>query len=651
MPPRRLAGVSGRLAPADATRYPGIGILLGSALLALILALAIGGGAAALLLDDPGPVVRYGLPLVKLIVDLGVSVAVGSLVLATFAVGEEKALGRALDLAAIGAIVWTAAAAITGLLTFLSVTGIAFSLDESFGSQLGYFLTSIPAGQAWLVTTLIGAAVTVLCFAVRSRSALVLVVVLAGAGIAPMAETGHSALAGDHELAVTALGLHLGFAAVWLGGLLCLAVLGRAVLGAHLLPVVERYSGIALLCFIVVAVSGYVSAEIRVGSLDRLATPYGVLVLIKVIALLGLGLLGALHRRHTIRRLAAGDGRAFWRLVLAELAVMGIATGVAAGLARTASPVPETVAAESTTPSSILTGEPLPPTLTPLRLLTEGRLDLVWALAVALGLAAYLGGVLLLRRKGETWPMRRVVAGVLAAVVLAYATCGAPGRYGTHLLSMELLQLGLLLGVAPVLLVVAAPVALLRRTSPTRTDESRGVGGTVLAVVDSPVAKVLRSPLPAAVIVAMAAIIPFSPILKWMISDSTGREVAPVLLLAVGVLVADGALSRWTAPRWQALAAAAVPLIAWVAASVVLATGEGLLLVDWYGAMGWPGSALTDQQRGGLVLLLAVGVPLLALTVAAAVRPLASGRTPRDPAGGAESSYRAMLSRTAGTRT
>lgn len=642
--------MSGRLAPADATRYPGIGILIGSALLALILALAIGGGAAALLLDDPGPVVRYGLPLVKLIVDLGVSVAIGSLILATFAVGEEKALGRALDLAAIGAIVWTAAAAVTGLLTFLSVTGIAFSLDESFGSQLGYFLTSIPAGQAWLVSTLIAAAVTVLCFAVRSRSALVLVVVLAGAGIAPMAETGHSALAGDHELAVTALGLHLGFAAVWLGGLLCLAVLGRRVLGSNLLPVVERYSGIALLCFVVVAVSGYVSAEIRVGSLDRLATPYGVLVLIKVVALLGLGLLGALHRRYTIRRMAAGEGRAFWRLVLAELAVMGIATGVAAGLARTASPIPETVAADSTTPSSILTGEPLPSALTPLGLLTEGRVDLVWALAVALGLATYVAAVLLLRRKGELWPMRRIVAAVLAALVLGYATCGAPGRYGTHLFSMEMLQLGLLFGVAPVLLVLAAPVRLLRLTSPTRTDGSRGVGGTVLAVVDSRAARVLRSPMVAAVIVAATALIPFSPVLRWMISDSTGRELAPVLLLVLGVLVADGALSLWTAPRWQPVAAAALPLVAWVTAAVVLATGEGLLLVDWYGAMGWPGSALADQQRGGLALLLVVGVPLLGLTIAAARRPLPPGRAPRDPGAGAESSYRAMLSRTVGAK-
>jgi putative copper export protein len=115
--------------------------------------------------------------------------------------------------------------------------------------------------------------------------------------------------------------------------------------GDRLGVVLERYSTLALVCFVVVAISGYVSAALRVGEFDQLLTPYGILVLVKVARLLALGLFGLAQRRFLIRRMhAAGPdgGRGyFWWLVVAELGFMGIASGVAAALARTATPVGE----------------------------------------------------------------------------------------------------------------------------------------------------------------------------------------------------------------------------------------------------------------------------------------------------------------------
>ncbi len=74
---------------------------------------------------------------------------------------------------------------------------------------------------------------------------------------------------------MTASGLHLVFVSVWLGGLVTL-VLIRGTLGpGRLVTVLARYSTLALVCFIVVAVSGYVSAEIRVGSIENILSPYG----------------------------------------------------------------------------------------------------------------------------------------------------------------------------------------------------------------------------------------------------------------------------------------------------------------------------------------------------------------------------------------
>lgn len=325
--------------------------LVVAALVALVAALAFGGGAAAPLLNDPGPVVRYGLPIAKLAVNLGAAGMIGSLVLTLFALSPRPAVSTsrgaraeaagvsarggstrsavapartsaapapeprteysiALDVAAASAAFFAAASAVTGFFTFLNVTQTPLSLDRDFGTKLSYFIGSIPVGQSWLITTLLAAVVTVLCFAVRNQTALVFVTVLALLTLLPMAQQGHAAGASGHDAAVTALGLHLVFAAVWLGGLLTVVALRPMLEGSRLLPVIERYSSLALVSFVVVAASGYISAELRLATLDNLLTGYGILVLVKVAALVALGLFGVVQRRFLLERMRSAGRRA-----------------------------------------------------------------------------------------------------------------------------------------------------------------------------------------------------------------------------------------------------------------------------------------------------------------------------------------------------
>ncbi len=209
-------------------RLAGPVVLVVVAFLALFAALAFGGGAAAPLLADPGAFVRYGLPAAKLIVNLSAAGTIGALLLACFALSpRHPEFNRTLDVAAASAAVMTVASAITGLLTFVSVTGIPFSLDQTFTDGLSSFVTSISLGQAWLGTTLIAAAVTVLCFAVRNQTALAFVTALALLSLLPMAQQGHAADTAGHDAAITALGLHIAFAAIWLGGLLTVVLIRR----------------------------------------------------------------------------------------------------------------------------------------------------------------------------------------------------------------------------------------------------------------------------------------------------------------------------------------------------------------------------------------------------------------------------------------
>ena len=58
-------------------RIAGPAVLLLVGFVALLTALVIGGGANPALIADPGPVVRFGLPIARLVVDLSAADAAG----------------------------------------------------------------------------------------------------------------------------------------------------------------------------------------------------------------------------------------------------------------------------------------------------------------------------------------------------------------------------------------------------------------------------------------------------------------------------------------------------------------------------------------------------------------------------------------------
>ncbi|ROQ15677.1 putative copper resistance protein D [Rathayibacter sp. PhB93] len=619
-------------------------LLVVAALVALLAALAFGGGSAAPLLNDPGPVVRFGLPVAKLAVNLGAAGMIGSLVLTLFALSPRAIAKRtgapaeaeprteytiALDVAAASAAFFAAASALTGFFTFLNVTQTPLSLDRDFGTKLSYFIGSIPVGQAWLITTLLAAVVTVLCFAVRNQTALVFVTAVALLTLLPMAQQGHAAGASGHDAAVTALGLHLVFAAIWLGGLLTIVALRPLLGGARLLPVLGRYSSLALVSFVVVAASGYISAELRLATLGNLLTGYGVLVLVKVAALTALGVFGLVQRRFLIarmRRAGGAGGRSFWWLVAAEIAFMGIASGVAAALARTATPVDQVTATELTnpTPAELLTGEALPPAPSALNFLTLWNVDLVWLLVCGFGIAFYVAGVVRLHRRGDRWPVHRTVLWIAGMLLLAYITNGGVNAYEKYLFSAHMLAHMVLTMAVPVLLVPAAPVTLIARAAARRTDGSRGGREWVLLAVHSRFATAISHPIVAALLfVGSLWGFYYSPLFRWATTDHIGHEWMIVHFLITGYLFVsvligvDPSVHRVPYPMRLLLLLGTMAFHAFF--GLALMTGEGLLLADWYGAMGWGTNALDDQQAAGGIAWSIGEIPTLALAIIVAV--------------------------------
>lgn len=609
-------------------RVIGPAVLLAAALVSVVAALSFGGGAAAPLLLDPGALVRWGLPISTLVVNLSLSGTVGALILACFAFSTDKdEYGTALDFAAASAAIMTVASAVTGLFTFVSVANVPWSFDQTFTNGLSSFITSVSLGQAWLGITLIAAAVTVLCFAVRNQTAIVFVTLLAMAAVVPMAQQGHSSEAAGHDAAVTSFGLHVLFAAIWLGGLLTLIVIKRTLGDGRLVTVLERYSSIALICFIVVATSGYVNAELRVGTLAELATPYGILVLVKVAALVVLGLFGLVQRRVLIDRLKRlGEGRTFWWIVTAELAFMGIASGVAAALARTVTPVPQTRAA-TPTPAEILTGDKLPPELTWGRLFTTWNFDLLWVLACAFALFFYLAGVWRLHKRGDKWPIYRTVLWTLGIVLLFYITNGGVNVYEKYLFSAHMSAHMVLTMAVPLLLVPGAPVTLAVRAIRKRQDGTRGGREWILLAVHSRFAGIISHPLVAAGLFAGSLwAFYYTPLIRWATTDHIGHEWMVVHFLITGYLFVQSLIGidpvkyRLPYPFRLLLLLGTMAFHAFFGLSIMQM--HGLLLADWFGAMGrtWGATPLVDQQTGGGIAWSIGEIPTVILAIVVAIQ-------------------------------
>lgn len=603
------AAASGRLLTAGPIA------LAAGALLFLGIALAIGGGATPLAVADPGPIVMIGVPVARLLWNLFAALTVGSLVFATWVLSRrEPEFERAMRLAGGAAAGWVLVTLGAILLTFLQVSNIPFSTGPGFGEQLWFFLTELELGRSWLLALAMLAILSTLAFAVRRPWGVGLTTLFALLCLWPLASQGHAAGAAGHETAVGSLTLHYTGAAVWLGGLLVAALLAARMPGARRLAMLERYSSLALLSFIVVAFSGVVSSAANVGTVDALlGTGYGQLVLLKAALLIALGIFGALQRRRLIgsmrARLAerASTARPLVWLLVAELGVMGAVAGVAAALGRTPTPVPQLTGEQlaDPTPAQILTGELHPPEFEFSRLFTEWRFDPIWTLLCLLGLFFYFAGVRRLAQRGDRWPISRSICWVIGMLLLMWLVNGALVVYGKFMFSHHMVEHMILTMLIPIFLGLSGPVTLLLRAVRPRRDGSMGTREWALKAVHSRWGTFVSHPITAGVMFAGSLLtFYYTPLFRWALTDHVGHmwmiaDFLTVGYLFVSSLVGVDPIKR--APYPMRLISLVLVMTFHAFFGLSLMTGQGLLVADWFGSMGraWGPPALLDQQQGG----------------------------------------------------
>ncbi|MCR6705004.1 MAG: bifunctional copper resistance protein CopD/cytochrome c oxidase assembly protein [Cellulomonas sp.] len=660
------------------------------AVIAVVVGVWFSGAALPALVLDPGPLVRWGLPVTETLGEVAAATTIGALVLAVCVLPrrEERAPGarrplrggpaaegtaypRTLLVAAWAAGVWTVAAVAQLVLSYANVAGTSVTAP-SFGDELWLYVTQIPLGRTLGSVVVVAAVVTALSMVVRTPTGAAWTLVLGIVALWQLAQLGHAAGAAGHDLATSALFVHLVGAAVWIGALAALAVLVRVV-GTDLAPAVARYSVIAGWCVAAVAVSGLVSGWLRLGSFAGLDTRYGALLVAKVVLLVTLAGLGLWHRRRTVAALAArtsasvataaagtgassvgatgtaavgtgsdprangtggtlvaGATRLFWRLVLVELAVMGAVSGVAVALASSAPPVPETPPADPT-PAYRITGHPLPPELTASRWLTEWRWDLLLAFATVAGLVVYWRWVLRLRRRGDAWPWARTASWTAGLLIFGWTTNSGPATYGHILFSAHMIQHMVLAMVVPVFVALSAPVTLALRALPVRGahlsgDVSRGPREWLLVLVHSRVGQFFANPIVAAVnFVVSMLLFYYTGLFEWSLRSSVGHLFMVVHFSLAGYLFVNSMVGVDPGPKRLGYPQRLLALFATMAFhaffGVSLVSGESLLVADWFGLMGrpWGPSAIADQQTGGAITWGIGELPTLALAIGVAL--------------------------------
>jgi len=599
------------------------------ALAALVAAGAFSGAFTAFAnFTDPGALVRWGAPVATVVTELAVAVTVGALVLAACVLPRGPLVDRALGVAGVSAGVWTLAALVQLVLRFSWSTYLPLD-SAGFGQALMEYVTTITVGRTYLGIVVVAALTAALALLVRGSAGALATAALPLVALGMQSSTGHAAGAASHDLAVSALFLHLGGAALWIGGLGAIVFVGLRY--AATADVIRRYSEIAFWCFVAVAVSGLVSAWVRIGSLDGLSTDYGVLLVAKAALLLVLGTLGYLHRSTVVARLTAGTATRnaaiglFWRLAAVEVGVMGAVSGVAVALGSTAPPVPDEPIVDAT-PAELVTGHPLPPEPTLSRWLTEFQWDVILAFACAAAIFVYVRWTLRLRRRGDAWPVGRTISWCAGILVLFWATNGGAATYGHVLFSAHMVQHMILAMVVPLFLVLAAPVTLLLRAVPARKDDSRGPREWVLVLVHSAWGRFLANPVVAAVLFAGGMIVfYFTPLFELALTTYAGHLWMVAHFTLVGYLFANALIGIDPGPSRPGYPLRLVLLFATMAFhaffGVTLTSGTALLVPEWFGLMGrpWGDTAIEDQQTGGAVawgigelptLLLAVGVAI-----------------------------------------
>ncbi len=609
-----------------------VGAALAGVVTVLVLVALIGASGHVALGDtDPGAFVRFSAALVRLTADGAGALTVGGLVYAVFMAparrdGVLKAEGYAgLRIATHAAVAWFAAAAAMAVLDIADASGQPLS-EMDLARLLGGF-SALETPKAWAISAALVLIVMIACRIVLTWLSCAVLVLIALFALLPPVVAGHASAGAGHDIATDAAIWHVTAAAIWVGTLVVHVSRGQRYK--------SQYNVISLICFGTLAVSGVLEGLVLTPWRD-LSTPYGLLLLAKVVILAALAMF--------IRR-------ALWTQVVA----MAVGIGVSVGMAR--QPPPGFFAPQ--TPMDTLIGHDISAAPSVWDFFTAWRFSLIFGTVAILLAIGYLLGVRALRKRADRWPVGRTIAWLLGCLVLLLATSSGIGRYGPGVFSVHMVTHMVLNMLAPVLLVLGAPVTLaLRALRP-----NQGPREWLLAVLHSRVSRVLTNPLVACVLLVGSY---YALYLTGLFDQAVRWHWAHLLMNTHFLLT--GYLFYWVVigvdpgPRRPpylgrlAMLFAVMPFHGFF--GVIIMSTQDVIAENFYRSLAvpWIGDLLADQRLGGGIAWASGEIPVLVVVIALLVQWSRSDerearRHDRNPESDDElAAYNAMLAKLSDTR-
>ncbi len=516
----------------------------------------------------------------------------------------------------ISSALWVVGAFGTIIFTLAQILGTTLS-DAFDVTVIRSFITQISLGKYLAFQAVMAAVVLIFSISARKIESLIILMALSIAGlVAPVFES-HSASSGSHSLVIGSLIIHVIALSLWVGGVIALASLS-----AHDRPVaVPRFSQLALWAAIAVVISGAVNAWARLNFVDAWNSSYAFIVLGKILATVSLVFIGYLHRKNLSNK-SSINWVGFAKIITVEALIMVVTVFMGTWLTGSASPDRPGTQNFNLALSIVGIETPPPPTLA--RVLFSYEPNALMIGILALVVALYIKGVVVLTKRGDKWPVGRTVAFALGISAVDFATSGGLGLYAQFSFSYHMMSHMVLGMIAPIGLVLGAPMTLALRTLPQgRNIDERGVRGSLLAALHSKIGVVYTNPIVAlAIFDGSLFALYFTDLFAVLMQSHIGHLFMSLHFLAAGFLFFFIIIGVDPNPRRVHHLVQIVILFAAMSIhaffSVALMSSTTLIDNGFYASLQtpWLGDPLVDQKLGGSIGWAMGEIPILIALVA-----------------------------------
>ena len=509
---------------------------------------------------------------------------------------------------------------------FSSILNILFTLANILGESvtavldpavLQSFVLQISLGQYLFFQTLIALFVALTSRVLTSSGYTAILLLISLIAISAPVFQSHAASSGSHALAIGSLLIHVIALSFWVGGVIAITLLNQDDRKISL----PRFSQIALWAAIAVVISGVINASARLNFAAAWSSSYAYVVILKVLITFVLLYFGYKHRNYLAAKPSV-NWRAMTRLISVEAAIMIFVTALGSWLSSNQPPSRDSQ--EPFNAALAIAGMEMPDAPNFTRILFEYDPSIFMIGLLVLAVALYIKGVVILTRRGDKWPVGRTISFGLGISAIDFATSGGLGVYAHFAFSWHMVAHMVLGMIAPIGIVLGAPITLALRTLPqSRDGQELGVRGLLIKALHSRYARVLTNPVVAlAIFDGSLFALYFTSLFGGMMQSHQGHLFMSIHFILTGILFFHVIVGVDPNPRKVPHIIRIVILFAAMSIhaffSVALMSASTLIDGGYFESLQRPWSLdlLADQRTGGAIGWAMGEIPILIALVA-----------------------------------